>query len=65
MVGDNKILWVLRSRKFWASLIGLVSVILVALGYAELPEEKIIDAIVTIIGIYVGSVAFEDGMARR
>lgn len=64
-MGDNKIFWVLKSRKFWASLIGLVSVLLVASGYAELPDETLVDAIVTIVGIYVGSVAFEDGMARR
>lgn len=64
-MGDNKIFWVLKSRKFWASLIGLVSVLLVAFGLPELPDETLIEAITTIVGIYVGSVALEDGLSRR
>lgn len=61
----NKLVWVLRSRKFWASIVGLVSVLLVAFGLPELPDETLINAIVTIIGIYVGSVAVEDGLSNR
>lgn len=61
----EKLLWLLQSRKFWASLIGLVSVLFVAFGMPELPDEVMIDAIVKIIGVYVGSVAVEDGLSRR
>lgn len=61
----EQLVWVLKSRKFWASLIGLAAVIIAALGLPELPEDKLIDAIVTIITVYVGSIAVEDGLSRR
>lgn len=61
----EKLMWVLTSRKFWASVLGVVSVIGLALGYDELPADQAADLIVKIIAVYVGSIAVEDGLSRR
>lgn len=54
------VLALLRSRKFWLSLVGLISVVWVALGNEELPVEQLVDAIVTIVGVLVAAIAAED-----
>lgn len=58
------ILALLRSRKFWLSLVGLISVVWVALGNDELPVESLVDAIVTIVGVLVAAIAVEDTAAK-
>lgn len=57
----EKILWILKSRKFWASVIGL----LIATGVLQLSdvqEAELIQAILTVVTAlgYVLSVAIED-----
>jgi len=59
----SKLLALLKSRKFWATLVGLVTV----LGYGSyhgVPPEKIVDAIMVLIGAFTGSVALEDGLSN-
>jgi hypothetical protein len=51
---------VLKSRKFWASLVGLAAVIVLYASGQVLDEETIVNAIVAITGIFVGSTAIED-----
>jgi uncharacterized membrane protein len=66
--GERNSKWVmlLRSRKFWGSIIGLVSVLAVTfLGAQELPVEALVDAIVLIVSVFVASTALEDGLSRR
>jgi uncharacterized membrane protein len=60
------LLYLLQSRKFWISVVGLVSVLYVAAtGREELPVDALVDAIVTIVGVLVASIALEDGLTRR
>lgn len=62
----TNLLYLLKSRKFWISVVGLISVIYVAVtGRDELPVEALVDAIVVIITVLVGSIALEDGLSRR
>jgi len=58
------VLTLLRSRKFWVSLVGLGAVAWVASGGGEVPEEKLVEAIVTIVGVFVGSTAIEDAASK-
>lgn len=62
---QNKFLALLKSRKFWASLLGLVGVIVLAFTGQDVDVEILIDAIVLIVGFFVGSTALEDGLSRR
>jgi 4-hydroxybenzoate polyprenyltransferase len=62
----SKWLMLLRSRKFWGSVVGLVSVLVVTFfGAQELPVEALVDAIVLIVSVFVASTALEDGLSRR
>lgn len=62
----TNLLYLLKSRKFWLSLVGLASVVYVAVtGRDELPVDALVDAIVTIVTVLVGSIALEDGLSRR
>lgn len=59
----NKLVALLKSRKFWATLIGLITI----MGYGNyhgVPPEKIVDAIMVLVGIFTGSVAVEDGLSN-
>lgn len=58
-------MYVFRSRKFWAALIGLVAVLYTAYTQQDLPTEDLVNAIMTIIGVYIGSVAVEDGLSNQ
>lgn len=58
--------YLLMSRKFWVSVVGLISVLVAAFtGADELPVEDLVNAIVTITTVLVGSIAVEDGLSRR
>jgi hypothetical protein len=58
-------MYVFRSRKFWAALIGLIAVLYTAYMQQDLPTEDLVNAIMTIIGVYIGSVAVEDGLSKQ
>lgn len=62
---DNKFFALLRSRKFWASFVGLIAVFVLYLTGVDLPVEVLVDAIVVIIGLFTVSTALEDGLSRR
>ena len=59
---DNKFITLLKSRKFWASLLGLVAVFVLQFTGQEIPEELLVDAIVAIVGVFVAATALEDGL---
>lgn len=50
----------LRSRKFWAAIAGVISVLLIGLVPALEPLEDNIIEIITILGIYIVSQAQVD-----
>jgi hypothetical protein len=58
--------YLLLSRKFWLSVVGLLSVIYVAVtGREPLPDEAIVEAIVTLVGVLVIAIGVEDGLSGR
>jgi hypothetical protein len=61
----NKFLLLLRSRKFWAALVGLVMVVVVQF-VPDFPfEESQVQEFVWIIVAYITGTALEDGLSRR
>jgi hypothetical protein len=58
---NNKLLWVLQSRKFWASVIGLILVIVANWNVEPYPTDTVVTAIMGIVAAYVAAVAWEDG----
>lgn len=58
-----KLRQVLQSRKVWAGVIGLVTT-LSLWGLGEIDGPRAIEAIGWVLGIFIGSVALEDGMTR-
>lgn len=54
------LLFLLKSRKFWVSLVTIVSLLLVSYGQDELPVDALTDAIVVIVSVLVASIAVED-----
>ena len=59
----SKIDQLLQSRKFWAGTIAiLMTVALYAMG--ELTADQFAMSLTWVAGIYIGSVAVEDGLSR-
>ena len=55
----------LKSRKFWAAVIGvLYSVIYVVWPDFPIPEESVIGVVVTMVS-YILGVALEDGLSKK
>lgn len=53
---------VLKSRKFWATLIGVASVVLLHFTGAGLPLEAVADVLKWLVGVFVAATAIEDGL---
>ncbi len=63
---ENKFLALLKSRKFWAAILGIVGVILTdLLGLDPDTAELITQAIMAIVGTYIIGTALEDGLSNR
>ena len=61
---DNKRIYLLKSRKFWAAIIGLAMIILKAFKPDfPLSEDQITGMVVVLVG-YIFGVAIEDAGAR-
>lgn len=60
-IGHN----VLKSRKFWAAVVGIVySIIFVVWPDFPIPEESVVGVVGTVVS-YILGVALEDGLSRR
>lgn len=59
------IMYVLLSRKFWMSLIGLILILVTAWNQDPYPTDAVVTAIMGVVAAYIGSVALEDGMTAR
>jgi hypothetical protein len=60
----NKFLLLLKSRKFWASLIGLIYVFLHSfLPDFPIPEDQLLSVVLLIVSYVLGT-ALEDGLSR-
>lgn len=58
----EKLYALLRSRKFWAALVGLVMVIAKAI-WPDLPlQEEQVSSMVWVLAAYILGVAVEDGL---
>jgi hypothetical protein len=58
-----KLQQVIESRKAWASVLGLVTTL--ALWWmGEIDGARAVEAMTWMLGIFIGSVALEDGIAR-
>lgn len=59
---DNKFLRALQSRKFWAAIVGFVSILWVAYqSGSALDPDTVINAILGIVAAYIAATAWEDG----
>ena len=63
-MSDNKIMWVLQSRKFWSAVIGLVLILVTAWQQDPFPTEAVVTAILGIVAAYIGATALEDGLTN-
>ncbi|MCC6455891.1 MAG: hypothetical protein IT328_13145 [Caldilineaceae bacterium] len=58
-----KLAGVLQSRKVWAGVIGVAATLLLW-WLGEIDGARAVEALTWVLGIFIGSVAFEDGMTR-
>lgn len=60
----NKFIDLLKSRKFWASLVGIIA----AFGFkaaSDVDADTIVQAIMVIVSVFIGSTALEDGLRNK
>jgi len=58
--------YMLQSRKAWATLIGLILMVITAvINRQAIDPNTLVNGIMALVGIYVGSIAIEDGMTAR
>ena len=58
-----KLAGVFQSRKVWAGMIGVAATLLLW-WLGEIDGTRAVEALTWVLGIFIGSVAFEDGMTR-
>jgi len=62
---ENKFKQLLKSRKFWAALVGLVMVVLKGF-YPDLPlDDEVMQNLVYLLVAYITGTAIEDGLRAR
>ena len=62
---ENKLLALLKSRKFWAALVGLLLIVLrTVVPNFPLSDDQI-QTIVWLLVAYITGVAVEDGLSRK
>lgn len=62
---ESKWLYLLRSRKFWAALVGLVFVLVTSfIPDFPMDQEQITNIVYTIVAFILGT-ALEDGLSRK
>ena len=60
-MSDNKLIWVLQSRKFWSAVIGLVAIFYTAYqSGGNVDPDTLVNAIMGIVAAYMGATALED-----
>lgn len=65
-MNENKILWVLQSRKFWAAVVGLVAIFYTAWqSGGGVDPDTIVNAILGIVAAFIGATALEDGLSNQ
>lgn len=65
-MNENKIMWVLQSRKFWAAVIGLGAIFYTAWqSGGGVDPDTVVNAILGIVAAFIGATALEDGMSNR
>jgi hypothetical protein len=66
MPNDNKLIWVLQSRKFWSAVIGLVAIFYTAWqSGGTVDPDTLVNAILGIVAAYMTATALEDGLTNR
>lgn len=65
-MSDNKFLWVLQSRKFWAAVVGLVFIVVnAALNQQQIDPNTVTNAVMAIVAAYIGATAYEDSQQAK
>lgn len=59
------IYYVLQSRKFWMSAIGLVLILVTAWNQDPFPTDAVVTAIMGVVAAFVAATALEDGMSKQ
>lgn len=59
------IYYVLLSRKFWMSAIGLILILVTAWSQDPFPTDAVVTAIMGVVAAFVGATALEDGMSKQ
>lgn len=63
---ENKFVALLKSRKFWAAVLGVATVTLVQLNVVSQESADALSAAITIIlSVFILGTGLEDGLARR
>lgn len=57
--------YVLLSRKFWMSAIGLALILITASQQDPYPTDAVVTAIMGVVAAFVGATALEDGMSKQ
>lgn len=59
------IYYVLLSRKFWMTLIGLVLILVTAWGQDPYPTDAVVTAIMGVVAAFIGATAWEDSSRNQ